>query len=236
MVSPTPNIYTNPCPWATAVANWCKQFCYGGSFYVNNQQANEYYAPHLLEILNEPYGGWYRGGPVPPADYANMLVATRAALNAAGFNDIGLLGSAGGYSDDSTWISAVAAAGGYAAVQGLSVHPYSNGDITLPVQQPILQNGWNMIYYLYQTYNINIYVTEVGWCINTQCNGSGGLHTEASRNMDISEAIGQLASLPWLKDFNYYDLNGNNDYALSQVSGDQTGFNAYQAAAIANGF
>lgn len=74
----------NATAFADATVTWCKAYCAGGTFYSGNSQANASYAPQVLEILNEPYGGgsyWGNAGAytnaVPtPADvdaYATLL-------------------------------------------------------------------------------------------------------------------------------------------------------------------
>jgi hypothetical protein len=254
-ITPGSNIYINPTIWANAVVNWCKQYCSGGTFYQNNPSANSYYGPHILEMLNEPYGTWFRNGAVPAQGYADMLIATRTALDKAGMSDISILGAAGNAGDSTNyWTTAVAADGGYAAVQGLAVHPYSTGNITLPGQD-IAEDGWNTIYYYHQLYNMDIYVTEVGWCSestidNSPCQGRN--QPEADKDADITDAINQLATVPWIKDFDYFDMadqsactvqnsgpciNENFSYGLYLSNGSATpAFYAYEAAAKTNGF
>jgi hypothetical protein len=254
-ITPGSNVYIDPTTWATAVVNWCKSYCAGGTFYVNNTAADEYYAPHVLEMLNEPYGGWYRDGAVPPEGYANMLIATRAALNTAGLSDISILGAAGNAGDGTnSWTAAVAADGGYAAAQGLAIHPYSSLNISLPAQA-IAQDGWDTLYYYHQLYNMNVYVTEVGWCSQSTvdvapCDGRN--QPEASKDADITDAIDQLATVPWIMDFNDFDLhdfsaciaqttgpciNEFYSYGLYLSTGAVTpAFSAYETAATANGF
>jgi hypothetical protein len=254
-ITPGSTVYLDPTTWANAIVSWCQVYCAGGSFYANNPKANSYYAPRVLEMLNEPYGSWYRGGAVPPQGYANMLIATRAALDKAGLSDIEILGAAGNAGDGTnTWTAEVAADGGYAAVQGLAIHPYSSGNITLP-PQAALQDGWDTLYEYHQTYNMDIYVTEVGWCSQSTVDDApcdGRNQTEANKDADITDAINQLATVSWIKDFNYFDMTDYSEciaqttgpcidefysYGLHLSNGTQTpAYGAYEAAAIANGF
>jgi len=48
--------------------------------------------PHLIDLMNEPdsYGGWSTG--IEPAEYTALVKATRAELDAAGFEDVGIAG------------------------------------------------------------------------------------------------------------------------------------------------
>jgi hypothetical protein len=236
-INPNPNIttYIDPTIWANAVVSWCQKWCIGGSYYKNNPAANGYYAPRILEMLNEPYGGWYRNGAVPPQGYANMLIATRNALDKAGLSDVGILGAVGNAADTTTtaaWTNNVAAAGGYKnlvtgknVVTGLAVHPYADVDVDLPVSNPApKQNGWDTVYYWHQQFNMDMYVTEVGWCApntvdngvckycpsttsTTNCVRANSNRTETQKEQDITNAIDQLGSVSWIKDFNYYNMH-----------------------------
>ena len=259
-ITATPTIYSTPTVWANAVVSWCKTYCYGGSFYVGNTTSDQYYAPHVLEILNEPYGGWYRSGAVPPADYAGMLTATRKALDAAGLQDIGILGASGD-AGHASWTAAVAAAGGYNAVIGLADHPYVNTPTyrVTPITTT-LKPGFDEIYYYHQLYNLDVYVTEVGWCSQSTidnatqpCANGGRNETEADKDANITDSINQVGTVSWIKDFNYYNLHDNAEcivltvgqpcvnqymsYGLILSTGAITpAFYAYQTAAAANGF
>ena len=255
-VTPNSNVYIDPTIWANAVTKWCKQYCYGGSFYKKNTSANEYYAPHILEILNEPYGGWFRGGSVPPIGYANMLIATRTALDNAGLGYIGILGASGD-AGHASWTADVAAANGYKSVIGLADHPYANSQTyrVTPISA-ILKAGFDEVYYYHQLYNIDIYITEVGWCSQStidvaKCDLRN--ETEADKDANITDSINQLGSVSWIKDFNYYNLRDYKQcvvitvgqpcvgqyvsYGLILSTGaNEPSYSAYLAAAIANGF
>ncbi len=254
-IVPGSNVYIDPTIWATAVVNWCQVYCAGGSFYTNNPDANSFYAPRALEMLNEPYGGWYRGGAVPPIGYANMLIATRAALDKAGYSKIAILAATANAHSSNSWTLAVAAAGGYAASQGLAIHPYSSGNIVMP-PNVTPDDGWNTIYYYHQLFNMDVYVTEVGWCTTSVIDNSpcdGRVQTEVNKDADITNAINQLGSVPWIKNFDYFNMHPFNEcvtkvngvctlskinsYALYDSSGNKTpAYSAYEAAAKANGF
>lgn len=242
----------NPSQFTAAVVNWCQAYCAGGTFYSLSAgaQANSTYAPRMLEILNEPYGNWWKANfpnnytnatptVADQAAYATLLKDVRAGLDSAGLSNIGILGAAEAL-DDNGFTAAVAADGGYTAVQGLAVHPYSSTPIA-PPYSPTLTGGWDLVYYLHQTYSKDIYVTEDGWCVNVNsvsCGDSGNL-TEAQKDANITAAIGQLATVSWIKGFWYFNLYpySGNTYGLYDVNNNETpAWTAFQSAARANGF
>jgi hypothetical protein len=289
-VNPTPNIYTEPTTWANAVVSWCQAYCAGGSFYANNPNANDYYAPHVLEMLNEPYGPWDRNGgvlhvdgTVPPADYASMLVDTRNALNSAGLSNITILGAADtssslGYTTNpetaADWTASVYTAtvngiknAALNAIQGFAVHPYGDVNSTYPIYGP--QFGWNSLQYLHSLYGKDIYVTEDGWCVGQtdylpqylvggDCPQllTGQFYPLTTQEANITYTINQLATVPWIKGYWYYNLHpfiictdpvgGNNtscnkgtwgSYSLYYPNGVASpAWTIFQKAAQMNGF
>lgn len=252
--------------WASAVATWCEQYCAGGTYYSSaaanpssGPKANPSYAPHFLEMMNEPYGKWYRGGAINPTDYASILTATRAALDAdtkVNLTGIGILGAAADAYDNS-WTTSVSSAGGYNAVQGLTVHPYGpapSPSSLLPATASLSGamgtggNGWDLVYYLHQTYNKDMYITEDGWCVTgaTTCGDSGNLPEQQSncpqptvpcttKDDNIQQAISEVATQSWIKGFWYFNLvsYGSNTYGLNITAGHPTpAWTAFQTKAL----
>jgi hypothetical protein len=240
--------------FSKGVVAWCQVYCAGGSFYKNNTSANQTYAPQTLEILNEPYGTWW-GYPVTPNDinaYATLLKTIRSDLNTAGFKNIGITAAANNNWDSTKdFDTDLLNDGGYAAVQGVVVHGY--GPIDLPKDTTgTYTNDWGQVYYLHKLLSdaglashANIYVTEVGYCTGSGGDCVGGTYTEAQKDANIATIINQLATVPFLKGFWYFNLrpylgkDGNyNSFGFYDPNSDNKtpAWAAFQNAAHANGF
>ena len=228
----------NATAFTSSAVAWCKAYCAGGTFYSGNSQANASYAPQVLEILNEPYGGgsyWGNSGPYTnanptPADvaaYATLLIDLRSALNSAGLTNIGILAAANNNWDTTeNWDTELLNDGGFAAAQGATMHAYGDdGAIQIPagtVGQGT--EGWSKVYYIHQflanaglsTQAGNIYVTEDGWC-TTSCSPAV---SESVKDANIGTAISQVATAPWIKGFWYFNLHPccGTDWSLFPTS------------------
>jgi len=138
------------------------------------------------------------------------------------------------------WDSAVAAAGGYAAADGIVVHTYFPNVLTNPYTpgNPLSNRGWDPVYMMHDNYNKPIYVTENGWCTTgVPCSGGANI-SESEKDSNITAMVGQLADVSWIKGIWYFNLLGDDGatYGL-YISGAQTcAWPAFQSAAQANGF
>jgi hypothetical protein len=232
-------------------------------------KADPMYAPQVLEILNEPYGNWW-GYPVTTTDvnaYATLLKDIRAGMNTAGLNNIGILAAANdNWGGTENWNTDLVNNGGFAAAQGVTEHPYgvvdtsctpstSTTDCTVTSGDTDGTNtaGWGEVYYInkFLTTNgltaqaNNVYVTEVGYCNGTTSDDcSGGTFTETIKDQDITAIIGQLASVPWLKAIEYFNLIPYQDSGVYNTYGlyspypalaETPAWTTYQTAAAANG-
>jgi hypothetical protein len=215
----------NTTGFVNATVSWCQAYCAGGTFYTNNTQANPIYAPQMLEILNEPYGDWWGYGTPTTSDiqaYATLLIDLRSALNSAGLTSIGITAGANENSIGTpNWDTDLLNDGGFAAVQGVVVHPYGDLDLSSDTKGTDT-DGWGMVYYVHDllvnaglTANANIYATEVGWCTDQAAEPDGytvgadcisPLLAEADKDSNITTVIGQLGSVPWLEGLWYYNL------------------------------
>jgi hypothetical protein len=252
----------NASAFASATASWCEAYCAGGSFYSGNSSANPMYAPQVLEILNEPYATYW-GYPVSATDvqaYATLLQDIRTDLDNVGLKNISILAAAdnnanGWGSEYSNWDSQLLSDGGFAATQGVTIHPYGdNGNISVPTGTvSSSQVGWANVYYINQFLNnaglttqaSNVYITEDGWC---SAGGGGDCVapdvTEAQKDANIGVAINQLATTSWIKGFWLYRLHdvGGDTYGLYDTdtgitAGDQSpAWGAFQSAAQTSGF
>jgi hypothetical protein len=245
----------NAAKFVSATVTWCKAYCVGGTFYTGNASANGTYAPRVLEILNEPYGNWwgYQPSAADIAAYGSLLKALRAGLDNAGLNQVGILAAANdNWNGTMNWTTELVNNGGYAAVQGVTVHPYGTVDLSKDTSGTVT-SGWGLVYYVHDlllkanlTTQANLYVTEDGWCTAAggDCTGSGNPFTEAQKDANIATVINQLATVSWLKGFWYFNLHpyGGNSFGLYTCSacddaGAQTpAWSAFQMAAQANGF
>jgi hypothetical protein len=228
--------------FASSLTAWCKTYCAGGSFYSGNSSANGNYAPQILEILNEPYGNWWGYGGPTAADvnaYATLLKDIRADLNNAGLNNIGITAAANPQSFGSAnWDSDLLADGGFAAAQGIVVHPYGLVDLSSQTGGTST-DGWGIVYEEHDmlvnaglSANANVYATEDGWCTNQATEPAGYtvgadcvdnyFVTEAQKDANIATVIGQLKSVSWLKGLWYYNL-----YPYS-ISGQWNSFGLYE--------
>jgi len=228
--------------FASALTTWCQTYCAGGSFYDGNSSANGTYAPQVLEILNEPYGDWWGYNGPTAADvnaYATLLKDIRTDLNNAGLTNIGITAAANPISfGTANWDTDLLADGGFAAAQGIVVHPYGLVDLSSQTGGNST-DGWGIVYEEHDmlvnaglSANANVYVTEDGWCTNQAAAPSGYtigadcvddyFLTEAQKDADITTVIGQLGSLSWLKGMWYYNL-----YPYS-ISGEWNSFGLYE--------
>ncbi len=191
--------------WANSVVNWCRTYCAGGAFWAGKPGAE--FAPKVLEIFNEPFGGWWNDNTYRqmPIEYARLLKATRSALNAAGLSGIGILGAAaqtGGFAEaggvPATYNQDVKDNGGYDAVQGVTLHPYG--------EEP---SGWangTSVKEIHDLTGKDIYITEYGICGSPGRDCPGGATSEDYKSQVVSTAIQTLSSTPWLRGLWYYAL------------------------------
>jgi hypothetical protein len=234
----------NDTNFVNATVAWCHSYCAGGSFYKNNTSADETYAPQTLEILNEPYGNWW-GYSVTPADvaaYATLLKDIRAGLNTAGLQNIDILAAANDNSvGTENWNTDLVNNGGFAAVQGVTEHPYGPVDtsctpststtdctVTSGDTDGTNTNGWGLTYYIHQFLTSNglsaqannVYDTEVGYCNETTTDScSGGSFTETQKDQNITAIISALHTEPWLKAIEYFDLIPYQDSGIYNTYG-----------------
>jgi fibronectin type 3 domain-containing protein len=76
------SLNTHAQDYANTVADQARTYGPGGTFWSNNSQYAAY-AIQSFEIMNEPYGWWYRGGDNDPAAYAHLAAAAIRAGKAA---------------------------------------------------------------------------------------------------------------------------------------------------------
>ncbi len=226
--------------WSSSVVRWCASYCAGGTFW--SGKANAAYAPRILEIMNEPYGPWFRSGSsasMEPAEYARLLKATRSALNAAGLGQIAILGASadGPMSDFNNWNATVKANGGWDAVDGITVHPY--GGVYAPYTPT--DYGWGVVYRNHTFTGKDVYVTEVGWVTRLRNDGRafpGGVYTQGQKDANVVAVIDQLATVGWIKGVWVFQLQsfdagvGYEDWGLLGTSSQ----GAFTSAAASRGF
>ncbi len=221
------SIYQHPQIWATAVLNWCKQYCAGGSFWQGNTVGDASYAPQMLELLNEPYGNFFRDGANNPTAFANlpswyagMLKATHSDLASNGFGAIGITAAANdNHNSFPNWDDDLQADGAFSSVQGVVVHPY--GPFTTAQLNGTNTSGWGQVWFVHdylvnhgESANANIYATEVGYCDSTSDalnhttlpNCSGGTFSDTTKDQNIQTIIDQVATVPWIKGLWYFNL------------------------------
>jgi hypothetical protein len=244
----------NASAYAAGVVSWCQQYCAGGSYFSTTNKNTQYsaYGAQAVEILNEPYGNWWgyqNNTTTDPADYAALIKDVKSGLVSAGFSDVAVLASsnAGGsgapnssYPSD-WWDSAVAAAGGFSAADGIVVHTYFPEALTNPYSYTYSANSapedWDAVYYEHDKYNKPIYVTETGWCTTGQPCSGGANVSQSVKDNNIAGMIGQLADVSWIKGIWYYNLMGDDGATYGIYNGTQTcAWPAFQSAAMANGF
>jgi fibronectin type 3 domain-containing protein len=68
--------------YANLVATQAKTYGPGGTYWASHSQYSQY-AVQSFEIMNEPYGWWFRGGDNDPAAYAHIAAAAIRAGHAA---------------------------------------------------------------------------------------------------------------------------------------------------------
>jgi alpha-L-arabinofuranosidase len=203
----------------------------------------------VLEILNEPYGNWW-GYDVNASDiaaYATLLQAIRTGLDNAGLNNIAILAAANDNNSGTTnWDTDLIANGAFATVQGITVHPYGDVDLSMDTSGTDT-SGWGLVYYAHDLLTqagiasgSRVYVTEDGWCtgMGGDCAPGGVSYTEAQKDQNIATVINQLATVTWLKGFWYFNLHpyGGNSFGLYGADGGMTpAWGAFQMAAENNG-
>ncbi len=187
-----------PKDFATALVNWSKKYAKGGTFWAGRTD----YGCEWVEIFNEYWGTWWnRGNSIEPELYARYLIESRNALNAAGLQHVKILHSSPG-DEFLSFDNRVAAAGGIAASDGISVHPYGtypgNGTLSSGEQ------SWDKVNYLHAKYPTKpIYPTEFGY------HRSMG----AARNTIIQQIIQEVVNTSWIPGAHFYEFyDGDADW------------------------
>lgn len=222
--------------FAANVVTWCQAYAYGGWWW--NQNGNGIYAPKAVIICNEPYGEWFKGnyGSGEPLAYSSLLKKCRAALDAAGLTQIGILGAAadGPPSWHWDWNQTITDDGGYDACAGVTVHPY--GAVNPPYASPWDDFGFECVYREHERTGKPIWVDELGF--DTNYGVVGGLFSQAQKNAAIVEVIDQLVGVEWIVYFGYFALRGfGSPYeAWGLLDGDGSAYGVFKSKAIAVGY
>ncbi|MEY9893163.1 hypothetical protein ABIA35_004415 [Catenulispora sp. MAP12-49] len=171
---------------------------------------------HYWEVWNEPnLTSW---APTPDAaDYTKLLVTVSSAIRAADPHAFILMGglAATHPSDGSAFITpydfitAVAKAGGLKAIDGISYHPYPDGDpATSKTFQAISQSPTSIVAALNQVGapNMPIWITETGSAIPAAVGGTPEQNKsqEAYQVLQAKREVDTLASYPNVTSFFWF--------------------------------
>jgi hypothetical protein len=164
--------------WPLVILGFGNKFYDGGGFPVSDaaQAAFVRYATFVANRFKgdvktyEVWNEWNIGGGIYPAVhgdpvvYARLLKKVYAALKAVDPEIVVIAGAASG--QDVSWTQAMLTAGGSAAMDGYSVHPYNLPDVPEQVLA-YLQTLEATLKSASGGRTIPIYVTEIGWATGT---------------------------------------------------------------------
>jgi hypothetical protein len=238
---------TDKTTWINQLVYTAKTYGAGGTYW---QDKTDLGSP-VIEVGNEVYGQWYSWPDKSylfPGEYAKMLKQAAQAVNTATSGRVKLIASVtGDYLDtndlsggaNGTWKhwstemkKTVPDIESYLA--GVAAHPY--GDIPSLGIGTSTDPNWShqVLYAIHDLWNIPIYVTEVG-----QKGPKVGLDKQAAA---VNYYFDELANNSWIagmfyynqKDYQAYDPNGDNGWALIDYQDTRTpAWSAYKAKAAA---
>lgn len=148
-----------------------------------------------------------------PEDYAAVLRAAYTAIKAENPSATVIGGAFAGY--DYKWIDAFARAGGFASLDGFSIHPYvfSAGRKGTPESaMKHLDELKVRVDALAPGRNVRIYVTEMGWPVHE---GPNGVSAETAANY-LQQFVILAKSRPWIAGVWWYDLFDDGDDATDK--------------------